>query len=676
MGFINNVNVDVRGAAHIAPCTYKTVVLKQNVTKQNLNVLTQAMLDEYGKNTKFVIKWDYVLNNGIIEIPKDCLIDFDGGSISDGTLVGDDTILIYKRPIEEILNVNLDGTFIYDDGQVDKNNNTNGKAKIYLKKDKSFASQLTKDNTIYVIQHDYTLDSDITIPANCVLQFDGGSISGEHTITGNNTGIQAGLVKIFDTDVTLEGRWNAAEAYPEWFGAIGDGTNNDTISFQRIVDTFYGAIIKLRGSYLLGNVLIQKPVNIEGISATNEGTKILAAINGESSSNPNIIFQFYGTHAARSTIKNIHFYGNNKEHNAAIGTLGEFIERDNSGGQLQSEFNAINIYNFEYGLYFKALDTQPSKNVANQFLYFYNLRISYCKSAVKIIGHFGQNNFIDCTFIGSGESHFDVAPGRQNTSGSDIVNLYFDHCSFNGNVTNSIIYSHAPETGSGIIHPTYIFINNCWIEAVTNTTPCFIKGINTVYLNIVQSFFFDINLPLFYSREGGTIELVLAKNKKFSCTIEATCASNVWLNNLIKVLDNDGFLTDTPVADTVIRTNYPYNTKVLIIQKDNTIVENGDGDCVILIGKHGSYSYGIAKIISSDNIGGYYTLGQRLLIKMRNGKVIDIISEKPLIGTTADRTDVIVASDLYEGFMFYDKTLHKQLYWNGTAWVDATGATV
>lgn len=137
MGFINNVNVDVRGASHIAPCTYKTVILKKNITKENLNVLTQAMLDEYNINTKFVIKWDYVLK------------------------------------------------------------------------------------------------TDIIIPNNCILEFDGGSISGEYTITGQNTGIEAGLVKILGIDVTLTGSWTVVEAYPEWFGAVGDGVEDDGIALNK-----------------------------------------------------------------------------------------------------------------------------------------------------------------------------------------------------------------------------------------------------------------------------------------------------------------------------------------------------------------------------------------------------------------------------------------------------------
>ena len=139
-----------------------------------------------------------------------------------------------------------------------------GMGKVVLKKNMvSGVNTLTQDmfyktegntrvpniNTIFIIKYNYTLAENITIPANCVLQFDGGSISGEHTITGANTGIQAGLVEIFSTDLTLAGTWNVAENYPEWFGAVGDGVNDDTNPINKCIDfgLLGSGIIKLLG---------------------------------------------------------------------------------------------------------------------------------------------------------------------------------------------------------------------------------------------------------------------------------------------------------------------------------------------------------------------------------------------------------------------------------------------
>lgn len=64
-----------------------------------------------------------------------------------------------------------------------------------LKGNHSFASQVTEDNTKYVIKHDFDLGGEtVTIPKNCVLEFDGGSLNNgkcasNHTIV---TGIIRG----------------------------------------------------------------------------------------------------------------------------------------------------------------------------------------------------------------------------------------------------------------------------------------------------------------------------------------------------------------------------------------------------------------------------------------------------------------------------------------------------
>ncbi len=116
--------------------------------------------------------------------------------------------------------------------------NTDGLSRVVLVKNKDLARQLSKANTIYEIRYSFFLNKDIVIPEGCLLEFNGGSISGAHTITGNNTVIRAGVFKIFSTDIILAGTWKVIEAYPEWFGAKGDGCTDDTYSINKCFEFF------------------------------------------------------------------------------------------------------------------------------------------------------------------------------------------------------------------------------------------------------------------------------------------------------------------------------------------------------------------------------------------------------------------------------------------------------
>ena len=116
-----------------------------------------------------------------------------------------------------------------------------------LKPSIPFASQVTEPGYIYVIKWDFDLGGEtVTIPENCILKFDGGSIT-NGTITGQHTVISADLVQIFDQSTHLAGSWTIEYAHPEWFGAKGDGTSDDTDAFYTTLSYFTS--IFLRGSY-------------------------------------------------------------------------------------------------------------------------------------------------------------------------------------------------------------------------------------------------------------------------------------------------------------------------------------------------------------------------------------------------------------------------------------------
>lgn len=128
--------------------------------------------------------------------------------------------------------------------------NPNGMGYLVLEKDKTFASQVTAANTIYEIRYDFALAANFTMPAGCTLRFNGGSLSGAYTITGNGTKIEAGITKIFNTDITFSGDWAVEESFPEWFGAIPNVSTVDSRgAIQKCLDSF--SVVRLNGQYYL-----------------------------------------------------------------------------------------------------------------------------------------------------------------------------------------------------------------------------------------------------------------------------------------------------------------------------------------------------------------------------------------------------------------------------------------
>ena len=72
-------------------------------------MLVQCMLSR--KDTKYIIRYDYDLGGETIEVPEGCILEFDGGSFSNGTLRCNDTQIINLLGYSIFKDVELKGTY-------------------------------------------------------------------------------------------------------------------------------------------------------------------------------------------------------------------------------------------------------------------------------------------------------------------------------------------------------------------------------------------------------------------------------------------------------------------------------------------------------------------------------------------------------------------------------------
>ena len=85
------------------------VILRKNIKAvdgQPKNVLTQDMINK--ENTIYEIRYDFDLNGAEITIPEGCVLDFQGGSLNNGIIVGNNTSIF--KTFSKIFNLNIDLT--------------------------------------------------------------------------------------------------------------------------------------------------------------------------------------------------------------------------------------------------------------------------------------------------------------------------------------------------------------------------------------------------------------------------------------------------------------------------------------------------------------------------------------------------------------------------------------
>lgn len=138
-------------------------------------------------------------------------------------------------------------------------------------------------NKTTVITSPMTLTANLIVPSGCSLRIEkGGYIVKASTFTVTiNGNFEAGLYTVFSGftagDVTF-GSGSVKEVNPQWFGAKGDGTTDDTIATQAAIDSLTngGIVFFPAGTYSL-NLIIKSKIHIKGAGITT--TTFIPAID-------------------------------------------------------------------------------------------------------------------------------------------------------------------------------------------------------------------------------------------------------------------------------------------------------------------------------------------------------------------------------------------------------------
>lgn len=648
--------------------------------------------------------------------------DVDNWVLDSGTTVEGD-VTITNNPDYEDLTQNEGGQLKF----ADKGYNAatySGLGRVFLRKNiidgvnTLTQAMMSYANTIYHIQYDYVLGEDITIPSDCILEFDGGSISGggtdKDTITGNNTQIKAADVAIFKSGIIIEGTWVCPRIPSDWFG--------DITSDNRVKQ-----LINLTSSDIYNNIILKE--NEYHVSITTNDT---AAIVPKS----NTKIELYGiitmTHNAFNNSYIIVI--DDDTENIEISGDGEIVGyyllselgtgREWGHGIFIYEARNITIEGITFrncsgdGIAVGRDGKNPSTNVLIDGCTFYECYRQGI-SVICVNGLIIKGNYIYNIFGGYSYA-IDIEPNISNTTYNVIIenNIIKNKKGINVEPhshyltqdivikNNEIIYSkyHGVRIGLG---ESIIVANNSFTKVeLSDTNPTDTDSTEYTPFAIETTRSDARGMMLFENNHisgkgadslSSTWNLVNAKygtfrNNRFlghyaifeNCTLEnnniLTYQVNTFnncylLHNTLNSQNGSLSFVITSGSSDFIGNIFIGTDKLLIAGLDgNGISANFEGNILknVITRAFCRVNSGISAdklVFRNNNIDLSYSV-----IDMGNSSSISLKTIIPEVNNIGANRPTLNAN--YAGFEFFDTTIGKPIYWNGTAWVDATGTPV
>ena len=693
----------------------------QTINGERKNVLTQEMINE--PNTIYEIRYDFDLNGGEIKIKEGCVLKFVGGSLSNGTIIGNDSV-INSKPIIILKDIIINGVWLVSDIyqswfnfdlSENADNRNNFKNLIQLTNANITNNVFFTDGTYYTKVYDkedntnealFLLNSNTNLYLNnCTIKTISFKWTHKSIIiieNANNINIYAGKLigdadtHNYDTAISQTHEWSHGIKIARY-------SKNITIKYT-VIKNFTGDGINIidSGENETENILIE---NVTCDSNNREGMSIESGKN--------------------ITIRKSSFLNTSSIHQTAPG-CGFNIEPWIKNCHVENIVLEDCIFKNNYG----GIVLQPNKNEENKTSFINNMRVSNCsignKLAIYYTNGLSLNNlkFEENSYFKITDSA-NISMYKSNPEYIEFVNIV-DNIVFNKlTVKNRIISSKDSVSNIKIknsdiellrvsnINNLLLSDNTINIAEISSKYKTYLLNNSILNMNILATDLAKlINNDIIWNNEnsvvvGGTLRNnIIRINKKELKLSDATVINNIVINNNSEIkaafalnkqggtfefIDNKvyGFkslLVKNIYAQKVkIYSGMPIDTSINYLEEESLEFINGsidvkDGNQRIYLNNKWININTIdvsAKGRPTNNFLGQQFFDKSLNIpcwwngtKWVNGNGKIAILDK---GNTSNRPS-LTQEEL--GFQYYDTTLKKYIVWNGTEWTNMDGTSL
>jgi hypothetical protein len=545
---------------------------------------------------------------------------------------------------------------------------------------------LNAKNTDYVILYDFVLGEDVAVPFGCSLVFDGGSISGAHTITGNSTFIKAEAVKIFSIDVSILGSWNMEKTFPEWFGAKGDGIFDDASAINKCLSFASGyeerpiIVLFTRSKYI-----VDKTINFSSKSYVSfEGT----AKNIIKKKDGSFHNMFDGSHCKCIKISNLTLDGSLDDWDTTIPVIPNWSNKSFNaciiGAPDTTDFLLDNcvIRNFYYGVYLggaaehnRKIDGQKNTDHITIVNCIFERNKMSCIDTYNRFGLFISNNL----FKDNGSIAVHIEPYLY----ENLIDIF----------NNSDVFtSRYPADGVNICNNTFVWTDTPsmgiklykGVSAVNVTNNHFVNGSCAISFDSTRILIISNNTI----RNGKGIELygnlgvgIICGNILTNVSKGISCSNNAQTMGGIDVHDNIIFYEEntTSAPDLFEVQNSKYHDNIIkgffnysLWKKKGVLDITGASNCEI---------YNNRLLKCNDTTIPFFivpiTNQKELSSFIEKGVIIrDNIYEQKLEFEFSTDVAYVRPNKPVVGQLFFDLNMNKQIVYTGEKWVDTFGNNV